>query len=294
MGLREQLKAIVDEVNGLVTKAKAENRDFTDTEAARIAELKPKADELKGKIAAADEAQAAAKAMAGMGEPDDDAAGGAHAPDNSGPAPDRARSVSAFMERFVKSDPYETFRKQYPSGVGSGSPVDIGRVKVASAEEWFSARRRKATLTTEIAHDQPVRLPTVDVVDRDRLTLLDLISRGQMAGNSFEYVQVIGYTRNAAIVDEGGLKPLSDIQTDLADAKAFTYADGYDVTNQLLADAPAFASYMQNELSYSLDNVIEHYLLNGTGTGGTSSAVATFAITSFAGTGRVPCTRWFR
>ena len=36
----------------------------------------------------------------------------------------------------------------------------------------------------------------------------------------------------------------------------------------MLADAPAFASYMNQELAYSLDNVLEEKLLNGTGTNG--------------------------
>src|SRR5690606_27085054 len=92
-----------------------------------------------------------------------------------------------------------------------------------------------------------------------------------------------GVDRGAAVVPESvqaaegenegewtdaGLKPLSDITTELADAKVFTYADGYEVTNQLLSDAPALASYLNNELSYSLDSIVEHYLLNGTGNNG--------------------------
>lgn len=85
-------------------------------------------------------------------------------------------------------------------------------------------------------------------------------------------------TRGADVVPESsqedgswtdaGLKPLSEIETELADAKVFTYADGFEVTNQLLSDAPAFASFMNNELEYNLDNIVEHYLLNGSGTGG--------------------------
>jgi HK97 family phage major capsid protein len=177
----------------------------------------------------------------------------------------------SFGDRFVKSEAYEAFRKAHPSGVGSGSPVNIGRVKIGTMGEWFGGRK---ALTSPQANVQNIRMPIIDQVDRDRLTLLDLISRGQTGGN-FEYVQITGVTRNAAIVPEatGGddaaaLKPVSDITTALADAKVYTYADGYDVTNQLLADAPAFASYMNTELRYSLDSVVEDKLLNGTGTSG--------------------------
>lgn len=176
-----------------------------------------------------------------------------------------------FGERFVKSAAYEAFRKENPSGVGANSPVNIGRVKVGSMAEWVQGRK---ALTSPQAHIAPVRYPTIDLVDRDRLTFLDLISRGETAGN-FEYVQVTAVERNAAVVPEAtsgtdaeALKPISEISTQLADAKVFTYADGYDVTNQLLSDAPAFASYMNQELGYSLDSVVEDKLLNGTGVSG--------------------------
>jgi HK97 family phage major capsid protein len=121
---------------------------------------------------------------------------------------------------------------------------------------------------------QNVRVPMVDLVERPELKLLDLISRGETAGN-FEYVQVTAVTRNARVVpeatsgtDNAALKPVSELTTQLADAKVYTYADGYDVTNQLLSDAPAFATYMDNELRYSLDSLVEDKLLNGTGVSG--------------------------
>lgn len=183
-----------------------------------------------------------------------------------------------FGERFVKSDAYKAFRKDSPSGVSQGTPINIGRVKVATMDEWHS--RRKA-LTSPQGFVQDIRMPSIDLVDRDRLTFLDLISRGKTGGN-FEYVQVTAVTRNAAIVpeatgpgDAAALKPVSEISTQIADAKVFTYADGYDVTNQLLADAPAFASYMNNELEYSLDSVVEEQLLNGTGAAGAPKGILT-------------------
>ncbi|MGW1678506.1 phage major capsid protein [Saccharopolyspora shandongensis] len=255
--LREQYQATLSRAAELAKTATDEGRDFTDDEITEITDLKTKADELGAKVKAADDAQAAAAELAGKSA----------APVAFTSTRDRAEDADAetFGDAFVKSAAYQAFRKEHPAGVGQGTPVNIGRVKVGSLPEWFA--RRKATLDTSVGRIQPVRMPTVDMVDRDRLTLLDLVSRGRTDGN-FEYVQITGVTRNAAIVAEGGLKPTSDMSTDIADAKVYTYADGYDVTNQLLADAPAFASYMNNELSYSLDNVVEEKLLNGTGTNG--------------------------
>lgn len=190
-----------------------------------------------------------------------------------------AYTRKSFGEAFVKSAAYQEFRKEHASGVGRGTPVNIGRVKVGSLEDWHGGR--KATIGSPVGRVQNVRMPTISLVDQNRLTLLDLIDRGETAGN-FEYVQITGVTRNAAVVpestgpaDAAALKPLSDMTTALADAKVYTYADGYDVTNQLLSDAPAFATYMNSELSYSLDNVVEEKLLNGTGVSGEPRGILT-------------------
>ncbi len=258
------------------------DREFTDEELGEIETLKTSITDLTAKIERMDAAAAALKSVTDDEDADDDsdddsagveaAKGGAH----TRPA-DEARYTKAFGQSFTDSDAYKAFRKQYPSGPGQGSPVNIGRVKVGSMDQYFA--NRKATIGSPVARVQTVRYPTIDMVDRNRLSLLNLISRGQTAGN-FEYVQITGVTRNAAVVpestgpaDSAALKPLSDMATTLADAKVFTYADGYDVTNQLLADAPAFASYMNNELEYSLDNVIEDKLLNGSGTGGNPKGI---------------------
>ncbi|GAB2732728.1 phage major capsid protein [Streptomyces bullii] len=273
MTLRERLKALLDEAAAIAAKAQEENRDFTEDEVTRINDLKKEADEVEAKVKAADEAQAAAAAMAGKA-----AANTPKSPAGQVQVKDRQEDADAhtFGDRFVKSGLYGEFRKQHPSGLGEGSAVDIGRVRVGSLKEWMAQRKATAApLQVALGHVQPVRMPMVDQVDRDNLTILDLISRGESDG-PFEYLQVTGVTRNAAVVQDEilptdpdtALKPTSTIQTELADAKPYTYADGYDVTNALLSNAPALATYMNNELEYSLDWVIEDKLLNGTGTSG--------------------------
>lgn len=268
MTLREKLQALLKEAADLVAKAKEEDREFTEDEVTRINELKAETDDLAVKVKAADDAQAAAAAMAGK-------AADRPKPQLSG-VKDRQEDGDAatFGARFVKSGLYQEFRKQNPSGVGEGSPVDIGRVQVGTMKEWLGGRKANASpLQVALGQVQPVRMPMIDQVDRDDLTILDLISRGETSGN-FEYLQVTGVTRNADVVadeilpGDANVKPTSTMQTELAEAKVYTYADGYDVTNQLLSDAPALASYMDNELGYSLDWVIEDMLLNGPGTGG--------------------------
>ena len=259
-----------------VAELKAIEGDYTPEQLQEIEKLDTDIKSYREQIKANEAAKAALGAIGGDPADDDggDGADGTKAGEPRAKARDRDDQTvaKAFGNEFIKSDSYQRFRKAFPSGLGSGTPVDLGRVKVGSMDDYFAAR--KATIVSDIARPQPIRMPTVDLVDRNRLTFLDLIARGQTGGN-FEYVQITGVTRNAAIVPEAtgpddatALKPVSDMTTAIADAKVYTYADGYDVTNQLLSDAPAFASYMNTELAYSLDNVIEDKLLNGTGTSG--------------------------
>lgn len=279
MTLRQRLKALLDEAAAIAKAAGDEGREFTEDEVKRIGELKAETDDLEAKIKAADDAQAAAAAMAGKAA---DTPGDTPRPQLQG-VKDRQEmaDTTSLGAAFVKSAAYETFRKAHPSGIGNGTPVDIGKVKVGSLEDYYVNGRAKATaapLQVGLGYVQPVRMPTVDLVDRENLTILDLITRGQAAG-PFEYLQVTGVTRNAAIVPDeilpgdANVKPTSTITTNLADAKPYTYADGYDVTNALLNDAPALATYMNGELEYSLDYVLEDKLLNGTGTSGEPAGI---------------------
>jgi HK97 family phage major capsid protein len=260
MNLKEQLEALQKELLGIQAKAKTEKRDFTDEE---LTEIEAKSAEIATLKTRLERIATSEKALADLvehGKSDDVA-------DEN---PDDFKDVP-LGERFMKSEPYKAFQKAHPSGVGQGTPINIGTVRIGSMKDFFVNRK---ALTSPDARIQTIRVPMVDLVDRPQLTLLDLISRGQTGGN-FEYVQVTAVTRNAAIVpeaesgtDDAALKPVSEISTELADAKVYTYADGYDVTNQLLADAPAFATYMDQELRYSLDSVVEDKLLNGSGVSG--------------------------
>ena len=281
MNLRAQRKALVAEARTIAEKAQSEGRDFNDDEVARIADIKSEVESLTERITKADQARDAVKGIVDTDDSDDDST---HAAQVVGGA--KAAGVTEVRERpaapvtigdaFTKSDAYQRFLKAHPSGLGNGSNIALDRVRVGGLD---SLGQKADLLGTGIAHLQPARYPTMDMIDRPRLTLLDIISRGSMAG-AFEYVQITGVKRGAAIVDEATgavdeagndadpLKPISSFTTELADAKPFTYADGFEVTNQLLSDAPAFASWMNTELRYNLDNVIEDTLLNGSGTDG--------------------------
>ena len=187
-------------------------------------------------------------------------------------AADRVNDATTLGERFTKSEGYTAF-KNTVTQVGQPAEIRIKKARIGSMDEYFKTKAGNA-LTTGTAHVQNVRMPLVDATARPELSLLDYISRGSTSGN-FEYLQIQSITRNTGVVPENTgddgtdtIKPQSTLATSLEEARVTSYADGYTITNQLLEDDAAFATFLQNEFDYSFDLKISDILLNGTGTNG--------------------------
>lgn len=285
MNRKQKRAALITEVRTIGQKAQSESRDLTENEQARVLEVKGEVAELDRLIKADDEARAAIKAItADVDDEDEDEQPEAGAKGARFEVREPAGKADRLTigEAFVKSDIYKAFQKRHPSGVGQGTPVRLEAVRVGEAEKAIG--RKADLLNTDLAHIAPLRYPTLDMIERPRLTLLDIIARGAMAGN-FEYVQITGVNRGAGIVaeatgavDEDGadadpLKPISTFTTAIADAKAYTYADGYEVTTQMLSDAPGLATFLNTEIPYSISSVIADKILNGTGTNGEPAGI---------------------
>jgi HK97 family phage major capsid protein len=133
----------------------------------------------------------------------------------------------------------------------------------------------KATITSATSDDpgsvgaaiQATRLPGIQALPQRRLTVRDLISSGQMDGNSLEYVQETGFTNNAAMVAEGGLKPGSDIQLELKTTGAKVIAHWMKASRQVLDDIPQLRSIIDQRLLFGLALKEEQQLLFGDGVG---------------------------
>lgn len=211
------------------------------------------------------------------------AAGAAPSTDSEGDSEVEAApkaSGESLGDKFIKSGTYRKFKDASPETPSEGTPILIEGVKVGSMADWFDGRKANGDIIgSGIAQPAPLRMPTIDQVVRPDLTILDLVSRGKTSSQSIDYVQITSVSNNAAIVPENVdledavEKPTSDMGTNLATARAYTYADGYVVTNQLLSDAPAFASYMNTAISHNLDSTVADKLLNGSGTNGQPTGI---------------------
>lgn len=263
MDLKAQLAAEIKAATDITEQAHAENRDLTDTEAKSFDEHLKTAEELKERIASY---QANSKKLDALVLDETSVHDGEGLTD-----------ANTMSERFVKSKPYATYHRLVEQNLDSRD-ISITKTRVGNLDEFYSAKyasKAGNALTSALALSQPQRLPMVDLVERPQITLLDLITRGRIDAESIEYLQILSVTRNTAIVPENTgddttdtLKPESTFATSLAKADVYDYADGYTVTNKMLRDSSALATYLNSEFRYSFDSKIADVLLNGTGTNG--------------------------
>src|SRR5690625_3497818 len=176
----------------------------------------------------------------------------------------KGRSVS---ERFIQSAPASAFGKANPSGVTAVTPVDIQVRGVGSVKDLGVGKKELTTETGQwVGHGREPGYRDELPVD-EPLTFLNLITVGTTDVAFSEYARIIAETNSAAIVAEGELKPLSEIETADGESRAYTYADGFVVTNQTLADDGALVTFMESRIRRHVQGVIEDKILNGTGTG---------------------------
>ena len=251
MNLKAQRAALIKEAQDLIAKGD----EISNEDLERVEAIEAEVKSLTEKIERTEKGAAVFAKLdalgAGIGDSDDEQPKG--------------RSLGA---RFVQSDGFKAFRAAHPSGVGSGTPIrieakglggvadlGIGRKAIITTETGtFASEGREAGYRNELPVDEP-------------LTFLDLVTTGTTNVAYSEYARIVGETNNAAVVPEGELKPESDIETDKAESKAFTYADGFTITNQTLADDGALAAFMESRIRRHVLGVVEQKLFNGSGAG---------------------------
>lgn len=262
MTLKEKLAAAIKAAQDIVNPAIEQKRDLTADEMAQVEQLNTEIEDLKAQVERAEKSANLVARVTSVEEP---------APTDA-PAEVAAKGqAGGIAERFIKSGAFKGFRDLHPSGVGNGTPIHVEAKNIADFDELLgkSGGVQKKELTTETGQFvSEQRLPGYrsELLDQP-LEFLNLITTGNTAASYIEYARVISETDNAAIVPEGELKPLSEVVTDTADAKAYTYADGFDVTNQTLSDDGALVAFMEGRIRFHVLNKVVDTLLNGSGTG---------------------------
>ncbi|PKU90757.1 phage major capsid protein [Bifidobacterium pseudolongum subsp. globosum] len=244
---QDELKEKLSAVKAISDNALAEGREFTTEEAEQVLKLKAEADSLKADIEKGEQAREALKAMIAENSK----------PEDKPVATAKSEPASTPGEAYVRTKAYTDFRSHV---IPDGSPVRIAKERVAvkadpiiNTSNGFGVFPTVMPGYTDLTYPRPTRF-------------LNLITRSSTTASYVQYRQEVAVTSNAAIVPEGGLKPLSDIKTKLAEAKVWTAADGTKVTNQELADDSIIAAVINNTLIRNLNRLLEDIVLNGDGT----------------------------
>lgn len=98
-----------------------------------------------------------------------------------------------------------------------------------------------------------------------RFTVGDLVLPGTTGAQVIQYYEETTFTNAAAAVTEGNAKPESALDFTLRSENVRKYATFVPVTDEMLADVPAFESYIRQRLGFMVRQVEESALINGTG-----------------------------
>lgn len=166
-------------------------------------------------------------------------------------------------ERFKSKDP-KTLQQQ-PGSIGFliDTPYNAITSDSASAGPLIDPMRRQELVTL------PERT----------MTIRDLIPTIPVQTGSVEYMKEKVFTNNAAPVSENpsGLKPMSEITYELVSQSIATVAHRVRTSNQILADVPRLAAWIDRKMRYGYRLKEEAQLLSGSGTGLNISGLITEA-----------------
>lgn len=258
MDLKQQRAAAIKAAQDIIAKAKSEERDLTADEVAQVETHETEIKSVTEKIEAAEKSAATVARLSAWEVKEPEQGGEVKA--------SAAPATGGLGERFVKSAGMKSLRDQYGDGVkDTKNPIHVEARGLGNLSDLGIGS--KATITSETGQASPERLPGYrsQLLDEPS-AFLSLITTGSTGASWLEYAQIVSETDNAAIVPEGELKPLSDVTTAKAEAKAHVYADGFDVTNQTLADDGALATFMQSRIVQHVQNKVEDVVINGDAT----------------------------
>ena len=99
------------------------------------------------------------------------------------------------------------------------------------------------------------------------LRVADLLTGIPISSNAWDFTREASFTNNAVEVAEAAAKAETDLTFELATVNVRTIAHWIKVSNQILADAPAVAAYIDARMIYGVNAREDLQLLVGDGTG---------------------------
>ena len=190
-----------------------------------------------------------------------------------GKAQDDVRAeVKALSEKFQDTIT-ELAQKQAKADEGKTLALSAGAefIKTANlkALESDGGKLRvevKNTVVSDSTTAFPMQRPGIIPGNFLPLTVRQLIPTINVTGNAVNSLKENAWTNSAAEVSQGASKNESDLTFTNYDVNIRTVAHWIKVSNQLLADAPAVAAYIDTRLRDGLSQRVEMQLIKGDGT----------------------------
>lgn len=178
----------------------------------------------------------------------------------------KPKAVKSIGEQVIEHGSFKTYLK----GGATKCRFEITEFKAEGGDSQTSETPSAPTvenpmLTPGAGVLQTYRRPGIVPLMQRPLSIEGLFPSSPISGNSFEYVQEKGFINGAKVVAEGTQKPFSSIKFEVKTGKVHTVAHLAKVSKQMLEDAPALISYLNNRMTYGVDLVVEDMLISGSG-----------------------------
>lgn len=194
-------------------------------------------------------------------------------PESAGDRAALAARSKTLGELFIESAACKGWvSEDRPRGGPATTGADIPGIKswrgavMASLEAADRQYGMKATFAESGAGlTQYHRPPGIVLLQQQKLTIQDLLAKGQTEANTIRYVRETAFTNAATTVAEGATKPEATFATAEVDAPVRKIAVTAKVTEELFADFPAMRDYIDQRLPFMVQLTEENQLLTGSG-----------------------------
>ena len=173
-------------------------------------------------------------------------------------AESQAVAVKSVGQQFVDSASYKAFSADASNDRGARHTISLKTDSPTTSVVGTGITR------TTLA--QPTQLAGIYGAPDLPLLIENLIPHIPVQSSSVEYLKNSAFSNNAGVVAEGATKAESTFTFALETAQVVTVAHWTKITEQLAADAPAVAAYINAKMMYGLALKIDRQLVSGTGT----------------------------
>lgn len=174
---------------------------------------------------------------------------------------DESAEKSDYGSRFVMSEKFKDFK----ASLGLNSKANV-RLELAAAPETTQASNSASRSTLAMPYDAGL------VTDpRQVLNIESLFGRVIIDSSAYQYVKY-GYTTTLtatgpAVVSEGSAKPESNYTGSIETGTIKTLAHWTKMTEQMIADNQNIVSFINQDMQYQLNKIIDAQIVNGSGSG---------------------------